>query len=252
MYWLLIKFQFLQGYERIEFILTILGMIATFLGAYIGAKIAGNNSRKIFKQEIKMNDLQQHMDANISVLEEITEVGSAIEKIEGNLKTSYPFHPETLGKIVSSYAEIYKRLNKLKKNSLKESSIIVYHDVFQLKSKVDNQRKVFELPINKAETRQLIEKTLNLKVVDKHWVSWTKDNFNHGELEYEHLRQPHELKGENYNIPISDMITKNKDFFDDKLKDLRNGLNEIKSAYNNMNYKSIEDLKKNYIELFEG
>lgn len=251
LYLYLLKSNSLKGYERVDFILTIIGMLATFFGALIGALIAGNNSRKLFKQEIKMNDLQQHMDANISILEEMEIIKDKIKRIENDLNESFPFYPQILENIIKNFKEISHKLEDLKIKHLKDASIIIYHDVLQLKITIDEQSKFFKYPISKRETEELIEKALNLKVADIHWVEWSTKYIVDDKLIYEHLRKSEDMYG-NYNeIPIPDIVAKNRGFFDERLKQLKKGINNIIETYDNMNYKSTYDLKKDYIELYE-
>lgn len=250
-YLFLLRHGFLKGYERIEFILVILGMFSTFFGAFIGAKIAGNNSRKLFKQQIKMNDLQQHMDANISILEEMNSINDNIKKIESELKKSFPFYPQTLENIMNNFEEIKNKLERIKVKHLKDASIIIYHDVLQLKTSIEEHEKIFKYPISKRETENLIEKTLNLKVSEVHWIEWSTKYFEDDKLVYEHTREFEDMHGDYIEIPITYIVAKNKDFFDERLKQLRKGISEIVSAYKNMNYKNTYDLKREYIELYE-
>ncbi|MBF0749786.1 hypothetical protein [Mammaliicoccus lentus] len=42
-------------YETLIIILTFIGLFATFGGAYIGAKISGDNARKLYEKQKKMN-----------------------------------------------------------------------------------------------------------------------------------------------------------------------------------------------------
>lgn len=245
----LFKLNFLEGYERIEVIIGVLGMFATFFGAYIGAKIAGDNSRELFKQQIKMNDLQQHMDANIFVLEEVSEVSNLIKKIEINLNDKNVFYPENLEDIHTTYSEIYKILNVLKKYRLKEASIIIYHDIFKLKAEVDKNVEIFKYPISVNETPKLIENTLKIELGKDDWVSWTKNNFENEQLVFTQWKGPLNIERVVYKMSISEIVENNKNFFENKLETMNSSLKQINRIYNDMNYKNIEDLRSSYLEL---
>ncbi|MEB8121765.1 hypothetical protein NGH46_06495 [Staphylococcus xylosus] len=241
----------LKGYEKVEFILTIIGMFATFFGALIGALVAGNNSRKLFKQEIKMNDLQQHMDANIFILEEMNIIKDKIRRIESDLNKSFPFYPHILEDIKKNYEEISHKLEELRINHLKNASIIIYHDILQFKTIIDKHSKSFEYPISKIETEKLIEETLNLKVSETNWIEWSTNYIKEDKLIYEHLRKLEDTHGNYIEIPISDIVAKNREFFDERLKELKKGIYNINNVYNFMNYRNTHDLKNEYIGLYE-
>ncbi|RIN43255.1 hypothetical protein, partial [Staphylococcus succinus] len=90
------KFDFLKQYEKIDVTVGIIGLATTFLGAYLGAKIAGNESRKLFKQELKMNDLSKNMDVNLEVLEDIEDVKGKIDFINKLNRNSKFLEPSSL------------------------------------------------------------------------------------------------------------------------------------------------------------
>lgn len=62
----------LQGYT---IAISFIGVFATFGGAYLGAKISGENASKLAKKESMINDLNRTMESNNKVLESFNTKG---------------------------------------------------------------------------------------------------------------------------------------------------------------------------------
>lgn len=54
--------------RSLEISIALFAMFATFGGAYLGAKISGNNARELFEKDIKLRDIENHLSVNLTVL----------------------------------------------------------------------------------------------------------------------------------------------------------------------------------------
>lgn len=246
------RFDYLKQYEKIDVTVGLMGLITTFLGAYLGAKIAGSESRKLFKQQIKMNDLQQNMDANLLVLEKIDKISKYIDDLNKLLSKSNVFHPRNIEKINLKYNQIRKILFEVKDNELSKTSIVIYSDIMKFIDKVVKVEKIFLLPIPNNETEKLISNTLDEVMPDDFIYSWTSNNINqNNELVVTIRKNKGDFIGEENLIPIKKIVDTNKNYFDDKLKSLKSNLNNLKISYNNMKYKNTDDLIAEYSKLYK-
>ncbi|PTI60513.1 hypothetical protein BU110_14295, partial [Staphylococcus shinii] len=124
----LFRFKMWRSFEQAEVIIGILGLVTTSLGAYLGAKIAGNESRKLFKQELKMNDLSKNMDVNLTVLENIEFVKRKLDNIN-YLNSNYFLEPDITKRVKDTAKEIKVKLTEIKKENLSSASVILYSDI---------------------------------------------------------------------------------------------------------------------------
>ncbi|PTI39958.1 hypothetical protein BU120_13330 [Staphylococcus xylosus] len=248
----LFRFKMWKSFEQAEIVVGIVGLFTTCLGAYLGAKIAGSESRKLFKQQIKMNDLQQNMDANLLVLEKIDIIPKYIDDLNKLLNKSNVFHPKNIEKINSKYNQIRKILMEVKDNELSKTSIVIYSDTMKFIAKVVKVEKIFLLPIPNNETEKLISNTLDEVMPDEFIYSWTSNNINqNNELVVTIRKNKGDFSGEENLIPIEKIVDTNKIYFDDKLKLLKSNLNHLKIAYNTMKYKNTDDLIAEYSKLYK-
>ncbi|MEN2033261.1 hypothetical protein [Staphylococcus hominis] len=69
-----LKFQgLLEGSELLKIIISTIALFTTFGGAYFGAKISGENSLKLAKKQLIMEDLKEHSKNDRKVLNDINE-----------------------------------------------------------------------------------------------------------------------------------------------------------------------------------
>lgn len=86
---------------------------------------------------------------------------------------------------------------------------------------------------------------------ETNWIEWSTNYIKEDKLIYEHLRKLEDTHGNYIEIPISDIVAKNREFFDERLKELKKGIYNINNVYNFMNYRNTHDLKNEYIGLYE-
>lgn len=234
--------------EKIETWLGVLGLVTTFGGAYIGAKIAGSESRKLFKQEMKMNDLQQHMSANITVLESIKEIGEKLLELKEIIETNTNLTPKTTRQIHDKYAYILKILKNIEKKHLKDTSIIIYNEVVNLYSKTQEKKDLFYQPIKSDDL-------LNFpcfKEKGYYSVEWQERFVENGELKYYFRKDMTNWGQQERRVSITKVIEDNSSFFNKKSKEMKTEFKTINYIYNEMTYKNPEDLIKVYSQLYKN
>lgn len=244
------RFDYLKQYEKIEVTVGLMGLITTFLGAYFGAKIAGSESRKLFKQELKMNDLSKNMDINLDVLEKIEYVKKKINFINNLIRDNTCIEPNGLKQLQTTSSEINETLIKVKDEYLSQTSIILYSDIrifYENFNQYNNEIKRF---INYDETRKLI------KSVEKNDIPIESINLWENYFVYNNkniILLFNNDKGEEISekISVDLIIKKNKVFFDDKKEKVEKIFDNVNQSFNNMKYKNRDDLIKEYTKLYK-
>lgn len=245
-----IKISVLKPYEKIEVVIGVTGLFTTFLGAYIGAKIAGNESRKLFKQEIKMNDLNNNMSINLDVLEKLEYVKTKIDYINDLIRNNQFLTPDVIQKIQANSNYIYEDLNKLKDKHLSYTSVILYSDIQNFHRSFCDFNLEIKRIIDIDETRKLIKSVENSDVPEQWIMLW--ENYYMDSKNYIYFMYDND-KGEEITEKISvDLITKkNKEFFKDKKEMLEKHFDNANHSFNIMKYKKRDDLIKEYTELYK-
>ncbi|UBV34039.1 hypothetical protein JGY90_10015 [Staphylococcus xylosus] len=243
------KFDFLKQYEKIDVTVGIIGLVTTFLGAYLGAKIAGNESRKLFKQELKMNDLSKNMDVNLEVLEDIEDVKLKLDNIN-NLNKTYFLDPNLTKRVKENSNKINEILNRVKKEGLSSASVILYSDIQKLCEKFSDFNTKIHNIITTDDTKGFFE---NIKIqgssifVVSLWENYfinnerkifidTLDNVGNDMLEA---------------ISVDLIIEGNKSFFEEKRNAVEKLVEDIYVIFNDMEYKNRNELIKAYTKLYK-
>lgn len=240
------KFNFLKQYEKIDVTVGIMGLLTTSLGAYLGAKIAGNESRKLFKQELKMNDLSKNMDVNLTVLENIEFVKRKLDNIN-HLNSNYSLEPDITKRVKDTAKEIKVKLTEIKKENLSSASVILYSDIQKFCEKYNYIFIKLDDIININDTRKLL-KNIN-KVIDPNTSvnSWEKYPVCKNGNIYIENSQNDDLEP----ISVDLIIEENKDFFEQKRNEVKKLIDDINVVFNNMEYKNRNDLIKEYTKLYK-
>lgn len=241
------EFNFLKQYEKLDVIIGIMGLITTSLGAYLGAKIAGNESRKLFKQELKMNDLSKNMDVNLTVLENIEFVKRELDNIN-HLNSNYFLEPDITKRVKDTAKEIKVKLTEIKKENLSSASVILYSDIQKFCEKYNYIYIKLDNIINIDDTRKLL-KNIN-KAIDPNTLvsSWHEYSvFNQREI-YISNSQNDDLEI----VSVDLIIEENKYFFEQKRSEVKKLIDDINAVFYNMEYKNRNDLIKEYTKLYKG
>lgn len=247
---ILFRFKMWKSFEQAEIIVGIMGLITTFLGAYFGAKIAGSESRKLFKQEIKMNDLSKNMEINLDVLENMEYVERKINFINKLIRGGGFLEPDGLRQLQRTSNETKEILSKVKDEYLSQTSIILYSDIRTLYENSNNFNNEIKGIINYDETRRLIKsvekndipiESINL------WEHYSVDNKKNISLLFSNDKREEIIE----KIQIDLIIKKNKIFFNDKKEKVEKIFDKVNCSFNNMKYKNRDDLIKEYTKLYK-
>lgn len=137
-----LKFQgLLEGSELLKIIISTIALFTTFGGAYFGAKISGENSLKLAKKQLIMEDLKEHSKNDRKVLNDINEpVTSELIQNVNNYDI-----PLTIAGFFLKRRNIIK-LNKLLTNVLSnyELSQSVYYPLEIYRATVNKYEKLYE------------------------------------------------------------------------------------------------------------
>lgn len=245
----ILGYSFLKSYEKIETVISIIGLITTFLGAYFGAKIAGNESRNLFKQEIKMNDLSKNMDINLEVLESIEEIKKNIDYMKEFNKSNY-LDPEATQILLENSRKIKADLNYIKEDKLSSTSVILYSDIHKLYNEFEKVNREINGIINYDETKEILS---NIVIPNK-CISvinyWNKYSVNDGAIIIEVIDSEGKEKLEKISLDL--IIKSNIVFFEEKRKKVNTLLSNINNVYNKMKYKNRIELIEEYTKLYRN
>ncbi|MDU0267909.1 hypothetical protein RTF36_11895 [Mammaliicoccus sciuri] len=245
----ILGYSFLKSYEKIETVISIIGLITTFLGAYFGAKIAGNESRNLFKQEIKMNDLSKNMDINLEVLESIEEIKKNIDYMKELNKYNY-LDPETTQKLIDKSRKIKDNLNHIKKDKLSSTSVILYSDVHKLYNEFEKVNREINGIINPDETKEILG---SIEIQNK-CISvisyWNKYSVYDGVILIGVIDSEDKDRLEEISLDL--IIKSNLVFFEEKRKKVNNLLSNTYNVYNKMKYKNRIELIEEYTKLYRN
>lgn len=146
----------------LEIVLLSLSLFATFGGAYFGAKISGDNSRKIVQKQLILNTLEGKMEENITIVNKFYNLRNKIYSLSGMfirrldifeifeiLKYKHTYsHP--LIYITPSIIKIIQELERFEEECSEERliggniSIPIIKDIEEVKHQLYNLKGVFE------------------------------------------------------------------------------------------------------------
>lgn len=245
----LFRFNMWKSFEQAEIIVGIIGLVTTFLGAYFGAKIAGSESRKLFKQELKMNDLSKNMDINLEVLEAVEDVKLKLDDIN-TLNKTYFLDPNLTKRVKENSNEINETLNRVKKEGLSSASVILYSDIQKFCEKFSDFNTKIHNIITIDDTKGFFK---NIKIQGRSifvlslWEHYFINN------ERKIFIDTLDNAGNNIieAISVDLIIEENKSFFEEKRDAVEKLVKGINVIFNDMEYKNRNELIKAYTKLYK-
>ncbi len=146
----------------LEIVLLSLSLFATFGGAYFGAKISGDNSRKIVQKQLILNTIEGKMEENITIVNKFYNLRNKIYDLSGMfiirldifeifeiLKYKHTYnHP--LIYLTPSIIKIIQELERFEEECLKERliggniSIPIIKDIEKVKHQLHDLKEVFK------------------------------------------------------------------------------------------------------------
>lgn len=245
----LFRFKMWRSFEQAEVIIGILGLVTTFLGAYFGAKIAGSESRKLFKQEIKMNDLNKNMEINLNVLEDIEYVKRKIDFINELNRNSKFLEPSSLRQLQATSKEANYTLERLKNGNLNKASVVLYSDIQNFYKEFKNFNYKIQNMIDTDATRDLL-KNVKKNEIPMELIGLWKDFYESSD-NYIYFLVDNGREEITKKISVDLIIEENKKFFEDKKVEIKNLSHKINDSFNDMQYKNRKDLIEEYTKLYK-
>lgn len=240
----------LEGYT---IAISFIGIFATFGGAYLGAKISGENSKEIFKKDLKLRNIENNITGNIAVLKNIEKIKTEIDennKLNDNNETNKYYIQSNFLDSSKHIEEMDKIAEEIKDQHIDKASLIINIDFDGLYENIKALKKI---------KNDLFEYKLREEMCNKFLEDGEK--LNRPLAEWGDFRV---IKSKKICIPIvdgnvpdykyvniDDFYMKNQEIFDNAKKDIMIEMKKITKSYDDMKYKSRKDLKEQFNILFD-
>lgn len=240
------------SFERVKntlpIMISIISLFTTFGGAYLGAKISGNNARELFEKDIKLRDIENHLSANIKVLEKINESTQELFQLKEIVNKDNYYHPYNFRECVNIINKVNSNYDEIKDKHLYNASLIIYIDFEELHKRVKTLNVANEFN-NSIKTEKLICKVLNSEEKLNTSIVWS-----YVEIKESSDTIPVELVSPNNviytkNLKIDNIYKGSKDKFECIRDNINIGIEKWLEYYETMEYSSIEDFYRTYKEV---
>lgn len=237
----------------VEISLLFIGLFATFGGAYWGAKISGENSKEIFKQDLKLRNIENNITGNIGVLRNIEKIKIEIDennKLNDNNETNKYYIQSNFLDSSKHIEEMDKIAEEIKDHHIDKASLIINIDFDDLYENIKALKKIkndlFEYKLREEMCNKFLEdgETLNRPLPE-----W--GDFRVIKSEKICILIVDGVEPVNKYVSIDDFYMKNQNIFDNAKKDIMIEMKKITKSYDNMKYKSRKDLKEQFNILFD-
>lgn len=130
----------LQGYT---IAISFVGIFATFGGAYLGAKISGENASKLAKRESMINDLNRTMESNNKVLRSFNTIGLK-RNLDFYLNKNDLKNTFDVNNFIINFFDFKEMFRHFKINNDFESTFpLLSYDFKELETRIDDLGKEF-------------------------------------------------------------------------------------------------------------
>ncbi|MDT0655114.1 MULTISPECIES: hypothetical protein [Staphylococcus] len=240
------------SFERVKntlpIMISIISLFTTFGGAYLGAEISGHNARELFEKDIKLRDIENHLSANIKVLEKINESTQKLFQLKEIVNKDNYYHPYNLRKCADIINKVNSNYDEIKDKHLYNASLIIYIDFEELHKRVKTLNIVNEFN-NSIKTEELIREELNKEEKLNTSILWNFVNIDESSDTI-----PVELVSPNNDIYIKNLKIENiykgsKDKFECIRDNINIGIEKWLEYYETMEFSSIEDFYRMYKEV---
>lgn len=227
----------LQGYT---IAISYIGIFATFGGAYLGARISGENASKLAKRESMINDLNQTKESNNEVLENFNIKGLK-RKLDFYLNKNDLENTFDVNNFIIDLFKFKEEFRHFKMNNDFESTFpLISYDFKELETRIENLGKEFwkyndkidsylnnlikEYGYNNHTTRGRGSGLAFFKIDDENAI-----------LETEHL-------GNQVNVYLKNSEV-NKAINSHELKNLNEKLDDFKKFWSDFKFKTKDDIR---------
>ncbi|HDH4287645.1 TPA: hypothetical protein PI096_002623 [Staphylococcus aureus] len=224
--------------------ISFVGVFATFGGAYLGAKISGDNARELFEKDIKIRDIEKHFSANLVVLYKINESKKIIVNIKENIEKGKFYKPYDMKAIYKDIKTVYEKFNDIKRENIVSSSLIINMDFDNLY--VYTEKLHEQLPfIDIEKTKKMIKKYYEGNISDIPFFCWLQYTPSENWI----YITDSTTMGVRKIVETSKVIEDNISIFNDAKNKLEENLIDWLKQYEKMEFKTKDDIYKIYNEV---
>lgn len=227
----------LQGYT---IAISFIGIFATFGGAYLGAKISGENASKLAKRESMINDLNRTMESNNKVLEnfKIKGLKRALDMYTNKSDLENTFD---VNNFIINYFVFKEMFRHFKMNNDFESTFpLLSYDFKELETRIDDLGKElwkYNNQINRFLNNLIKEYGYSNHTIYGHGSGTMlyKNNDENAILETVHLGNQVDINLKNSEV--------NKAINNHDLKDINVKIDDFKNYWASFKFKTKDDIR---------
>lgn len=246
---LILLFQyFFNWIEGLKITISILALFCTFLGAFLGAKITGDNARELFAKDIKLRDIENHLSSNLNVLEKINDCKKKLVEINDTLDKENFYYPCKFALYKENIEDVSKVFEEIHNKHINDVSLIINMDVeslYKCFQEINNKDYVIQTNVVQSFLGSYYNEE-QLKPERRKWHQFSENN-----MSKEHIYptiygiDPIDNKG----INVEDIYYRNSNYFKNIKKELKKSIKEWIEQYERMEFKSKEDIYNVYKEV---
>ena len=234
--------------RSLEISIALFSLFATFAGAYLGAKISGDNARELFAKDIKLRDIENHLSINLTVLKKINDCKKKLVEINDTLDKENFYYPCKFALYKENIEDVSKVFEEIHNKHINDVSLIINMDVESLyKCFQEINNKDYVIKTNVVQSfLGFYYKEEQLKPERRMWHQFSKNNMSKEHI-YPNIYgiDPIDNKG----INVEDIYYRNSNLFKNIKKELKKSIKEWIEQYERMEFKSKEDIYNVYKEV---
>lgn len=230
--------------EKIRMFILYISMFTTFGGAYLGAKISGQNAKRLYENDLKIRDIENHMSANIKVLNEITNSKELIDEVRNTMYKPDFFYPYNLNKIRSNITSIKEVFSALEKETINKASLSINIDFDDLNHQTTELYNILKKEFfgeKQPDLKKFIDDDEELLSSEM----WLYHQTNIGQKKiFLSVKKGNDILEKE--VDMMEIYQNNQKIFSEKIVNIGVQVGEWINSYYNMEYKTKDDLKKVY------
>lgn len=233
--------------RSLEISIALFSMFATFGGAYLGAKIAGDNAKDLFEKDVKIRDIETHLKTNLDVLGKINDCKEKLVEIDQHLDEENFYYPSSFRNYKDNIESVYNCFKEIDEKDINEASLIInieFDELHKLTQKIYD----VEYIIDNEKYREFLEnynRSLPYNSVKGKWHE--QSNGESKKVIYIDLKGVSPDKNEGISIEL--IYKKNFKSFEKIKRELQITINQWLKQYEGMEFKTKEDIYRIYKEV---
>ncbi|KAB2300953.1 hypothetical protein K4U66_07135 [Staphylococcus epidermidis] len=228
--------------------ISFVGVFATFGGAYLGAKISGNNARELFVKDIKLRDIENHLSVNLTVLEKINDCKKKLVEINDTLDKDNFYYPCNFALYKENIEDVSKAFEEIHNKHINDVSLIINMDVeslYKCFQEINKKDYVIKPNVVQSFLRSYYNEEM-LEPERRMWHQFSENNTSK-EIIYPSIKGVDPIDNEGINV--EDIYYINLNYFENIKKELKKSIKEWIDQYERMEFKSKEDIYNVYKEV---